>query len=250
MFGFRRGGFLVSGVTSVAGVPGDVRRLGNHSTTLWSQVATPSAGILALALLTATAGAADDDGPRARADGQSDHHWLACVTTVTLPRTVSIGAGVDVALARSAMDEWNTAFGAVFVEVAPSVIERPDVEIVMDSSTWVELPCRTNHSTVHLGGQTNLAYWLTHELGHTLGLADHIRLVDDGSRYINPGHCPQDGYDGVMSYCTPRERWFGADDLEMIRTLFPQPSSLRQGAGVQAAGRTIRSSLPLIARDH
>ena len=215
MFGFSWGGFVVSGAA------------------------------LGMALAMATAGTAGRAASRfgdegSRSDVQPDHHWLACEAGATLPRTVSVGAGVDPALVHSAMKEWNDAFGAVFVAAANSG-RGADVEVVADSSTWVELPCSSTHSIVHVGGRTDLVYWLTHELGHSLGLADHIRVIDDASRYINPGRCPEDAYDGVMSYCTPRARWFGADDGEMMRTLFPQL------AGPSAAGAT--SPLQLLARD-
>ena len=233
MFGCRGGGFFVSGVAGL------VHMAVTRSHGVWSRLATPGAGLMGFVLVTVTAGAAGTDGLRA---ADADHHWVACNAGVTLPRTVSIGAGVDAALVRASINEWDDVFGDVFIE-AP--IEIPgaqpvpaDIELVRDSATWVEMPCRATHSVVHLGGQTNLSYWLTHELGHTLGLADHIRSIDDAAPYVNPGHCPEDGYDGVMSYCTPRERWFGAEDRQMMHALFPRLAGPSAEGGTSGAGST------------
>ena len=235
MFGYRWGGFFASGVAGL------VHLAVTRSLRVWSRLATPKAGLMGFVLVTVTAGAAGSDGLQA---ADADHHWMACNASVTLPRTVSIGAAVDITLVRSAIAEWDAVFGEVFVEVVVEVfIEVPgaqpvpaDIELVQDSATWVEMPCRATHSVVHLGGQTNLSYWLTHELGHTLGLADHIRPIDDAARYVNPGHCPEDGYDGVMSYCTPRERWFGAEDRRMMRALFPRLAGPNAEGGTSGAG--------------
>jgi hypothetical protein len=150
---------------------------------------------------------------------------LACDGPVSLPRTVSVASDVDRRIVLDAMAQWNDFYGNVFIEVASSSFA--DVKIVSDRSTWVEMPCGRKETIVHAGRDVDLSYWLTHELGHALGLADHIRSSDDASRYINPGFCPGDGYEGVMSYCTSSDRWFGPDDLAMVERLFPRhPSPL------------------------
>jgi hypothetical protein len=163
----------------------------------------------------------------------------ACETRgLTLPRTVRVGPGVDRELVVSAMGEWNTFYGAVFVEASPN--KAADITVEAANATWVTIPCKGTAAVVHVGPDRypgELDYWMTHEFGHTLGFSDHIRSFDDPSRYFNPGYCPDDGYDGIMSYCTPRERWFGPDDLALMQRLFPRRSSalpFRGGIGVIA----------------
>jgi hypothetical protein len=170
-------------------------------------------GIAAVLVLLAATVASTHDVP------VPTRHFLACGAGITLPRTVTVMPGADGSAVRASMAEWNRFYGNVFVEVPTG----GDVQVIADRTTWVEMPCEGGHSVVHMGIDVSMAYWLTHELGHTLGLADHIRSSDDASRYINPGFCPGDGYEGVMSYCTPRARWFGPDDVEMMRTVFPRP---------------------------
>jgi len=152
--------------------------------------------------------------PSSAADG----HYVACGSGITLPRSVKIADGVDPALVRAAMAEWNAFWGVVFAETTGPA----DVDVMASPATFVEMPCTSSHAVVHVGQDVDLSYWLTHEFGHTLGLADHIRAGDPPARYINPGHCPEDAYDGIMSYCTPRSRWFGAGDTQMMQTLYPR----------------------------
>ena len=179
----------------------------------------------------------------------ADPHYVGCGSGITLPRTVSIGPGVDATLVRSAMAEWNQTFGTVFVE-APT---GGDVSIIADSVTWVEMPCASTKSVIHVGTDVDLNYWMAHALGHTLGLADHIRSFDDPSRYINPGLCPNDGYVGIMSYCTPRELWFGPQDVQMMDTLWPElvsrvtaaPATVAATSGADAAGLVASPGAPV-----
>lgn len=61
-------------------------------------------------------------------------------------------------------------------------------------------------------------YWLPHELGHLIGLADHINPNTPTSGYQNPTIADAaDHYNGVMSYRTPRWEWFGDDDRDMLQ---------------------------------
>lgn len=148
---------------------------------------------------------------------RADHQ--ACAYAPTLPLTVRIEPGVDATMVRAAMAEWNRFYGGVFVETAgaATVTVRPSVQ------TWVDMPCDKNTSVVYAGTDVDLSYWMTHELGHTLGFADHIPAEQDPTGYINPGRCPPDGYEGIMSYCIPRSTWFGLDDYRMMRATFPRP---------------------------
>ena len=146
-------------------------------------------------------------------------HYVACGSGLTLPRTVRIADGVDKAVVRSGFSEWNNTYGTVFIEVAGVA----DVDVVPSQTTWVQMPCSNSHAVIHVGGDVDLHYWMAHEFGHALGLADHIRSYDDTAIYVNPGFCPEDGYVGIMSYCTPRELWFGPGDMTMMKELFPRP---------------------------
>ena len=142
---------------------------------------------------------------------------------------------------------------AIFIFAMPT----GDVTIVADGVTWVEMPCASNKSVVHVGNDVDLNYWMAHELGHTLGLADHIRSFDDPSIYVNPGRCPDDGYVGIMSYCTPRALWFGPQDVQMMQAVWPAvggdaPAPATDAADMAAstasvATLTVRGVAPALA---
>lgn len=87
-------------------------------------------------------------------------------------------------------------------------------EIIPSGSTWVDM----DKMILRWAPETD-SYWAIHELGHLLGLADHVYDGINKSKYRNPGGC--DGYKGVMSYCWPKETWFGQDDYDMINTHWP-----------------------------
>jgi len=141
-----------------------------------------------------------------------DH--MACSRPVLpMPRTVVIRPGAANPQAwRNAMAEVNyQSNGHVrFVEVGQDY--EADVYILPSATTWVAMPCGRIESEVYAGTDVDLNYWASHELMHTLGLADHITHSQDPSRYINPKFCPDSPYQGVMSYCTPRSQWWGAND--------------------------------------
>lgn len=148
---------------------------------------------------------------------KADH--MACSRPAfTWPLTVSIDADAPNPTAwRNAMAEWN-AMGtkAQFAEVATG----GEVRIVSsyqwrDGQTAVFMPCGTTKSIVYSGTDVDLDYWATHEMGHTLGFADHISNVANAGAYLNPRRCP-DAYSGVMSYCTHRSGWWSALDRAML----------------------------------
>jgi len=151
---------------------------------------------------------------------KADHK--ACSHPVlSVPRTVTIRSDVPNPQAwRNAIATWNAqGSGMRFVEV-DSAASMADVYIISSArysngSTWVRMPCGRTDSVVYAGTDVDLDYWAAHELGHTVGLADHITHGTDPSRYINPKYCPE-GYSGVMSYCTPRWQWWGPDDRYML----------------------------------
>lgn len=162
----------------------------------------------------------------ALAAGTIDH--VACSRPVLpMPRTVVIRAGFDPAPWRTAIGEWNAAGDATvgagrlrFVEMGQAY--EADVYIIPSTTgrTWVDMPCGRIESVVHVGSDVDLYAWATHELGHTLGLADYIYDGQSATGYLNPGRCPSGGYEGIMSYCYPYRHTFSADDYNTLRWWF------------------------------
>lgn len=156
-------------------------------------------------------------------NARADH--MACSRpALSWPRTVAIAPDAPNTNAwRSALAEWNRQ-GAVVRFQEVSYGTEADVYVLSsyqwsNGQTWVNMPCGRTDSVVYAGTDVDLNYWATHEVGHTLGLADHITHSDNPSRYINPKYCPE-GYSGVMSYCTPRWAWWGTLDRYMLRWWF------------------------------
>lgn len=137
---------------------------------------------------------------------------------VVLPRTVAFAPGVDPAPWRAAMAEWDALRPRTFVEVGVA----PDV-LIVDSrgrGTWVDWRCDDPVAVVHADAGDDLGHWAAHELAHALGWADHLsaREWPLRERWGNPGYCPGE-YAGIMSYCTPRAEWWGADDIAALYAL-------------------------------
>lgn len=163
---------------------------------------------------------------RAWAAGTIDH--MACSRpALPMPRTVIIRPGIDPGPWRTAMAEWNAAGAATvgssrlrFVEVGQSY--EADVYILPSTTgrTWVDMPCGRIEAVVHVGSDVDLYAWATHELGHTLGLADYIYDGQSATGYLNPGRCPSGGYEGIMSYCYPYRHAFSPDDYNTLRWWF------------------------------
>lgn len=163
---------------------------------------------------------------RAYAAGRIDH--MACSRpALPMPRTVVIRPGVNAAPWRTAMNEWNAAGAATvgsarlrFVEVGQTY--EADVYILPSPTgrTWVDTPCGRIESVVYAGTDVDLYAWATHELGHTLGLADYIHDGQSPAGYISPGYCPSGDYECVMSYCYPYRHTFSADDYNTLRWWF------------------------------
>jgi hypothetical protein len=118
---------------------------------------------------------------------------------------------------------WNKAAGwRLFVAVATT----PDVKYVRGGPTYVVgLPSNTKpfaSCVIHYAAFDQ--HELTHEIGHCLGLADHVRWVANMTRWINPSQCDRpdkplySAYHGVMSYCdwTTERQWFGAGDVALL----------------------------------
>lgn len=101
------------------------------------------------------------------------------------------------------------------------------VEIIWGTSTWVDMPREDRmHSIVHVDRTWNqqlIRFWLPHELGHTINLADHVYPGTDISKYTNAAYCkyndPND-YHGIMSYCYILDG-FKEDDRQMMQKHWP-----------------------------
>lgn len=127
---------------------------------------------------------------------------------------------VDVA---AVISRWNAAAGWQLFAAAPTGAV-PDVtfQATSGSRTWVK--CNPSHKdpytsvVIYLVRGQDDTHTLTHELSHALGFADHIDAGTDATPYVNPGHCPDDGYHGVESYCdwNDEREWFGSQDLRML----------------------------------
>jgi hypothetical protein len=73
---------------------------------------------------------------------------------------------------------------------------------VYDGPTWVHTPCtglepRGNSKAIVFVGP-DIRDWLTHELGHSFGLADHVPPYQQRPGHVNPGPCLPGN---IMSYC-------------------------------------------------
>ena len=180
--------------------------------------------IVALVLLLAAFGtviALDSD---ARADHQ------ACRYKPQLPLSIRNEVpGAAGAAVWSAIEEWNSFRPGTFAPTSGPAT----VVVKTGARTWVDMPCGKTTSTFYVAGDVNTAYWAAHELGHTLGFADHIPMTSSAAGYINPGRCgPGSGssYAGIMSYCTPRSGWWSAMDGHMyFRWLVARYSTIVPG---------------------
>lgn len=149
---------------------------------------------------------------------------LAIPRTFTLPRRVYVEEPSLRGLVADACNRWNALLPGLFL-----VVDEPaaPVHVVRGERTWVLMPVSSAESIVHWGGEMP-PQWLAHELGHTLGLGDHLWPNFDaaGRTYIGaqvdePGDSGR--YRGVMSYLDPPDGWFGEDDRRMLAEHFGGP---------------------------
>lgn len=143
--------------------------------------------------------------------------YQACEQTpsTTGLHIVYIYPSTDAAPWKAAIAEWDAHYPGTFAE--GSFDDATVLIAWTPGRTWVDMPCHGHRGIVYVGRDADLSYWAAHELGHAgFALRDWIRVGQPKDGYINPGTCPA-GYDGIMSYCTPRERWWGADDDRVMR---------------------------------
>ena len=144
---------------------------------------------------------------------------LACPVHFTLPRRVYVEVGSLRPLVAAACERWNAIRPGLFL-----VVDEPaaPVHVVLGPRTWVLMPFTSAESVLHWGDEAP-DYWMAHELGHTLGLGDHVWAGLEGSGYRNPqvdAATDPARYRGVMSYLDPPDGWFGEDDRRMVNHHF------------------------------
>lgn len=150
---------------------------------------------------------------------------IARPSAAKLPRTYYTGnlSGELQETVDRAAAEWNAIYPCFKKVLTPEA----DVTFVTDVRTWVEMPSSTNpRSVVHVGLDVDLRYWMAHELGHTLGFADHLPDGYPTDGYINPGTSVEN-YEGVMSYGVGRQQWFGLHDKQMLAKAYPLKRRIR-----------------------
>jgi hypothetical protein len=138
-------------------------------------------------------------------------------------RVADRGTGVDV---YAVIDAWNKLAGTdIFIHSATN----PTVVFAKSPRQPYTYVSQTNPGTcyIYVGRNYGPQTWvMQHEIGHCLGLADHIRVSDTykptNKNYIAvcgaPWHPKHSSYSGIMSYCDffTRRNWFGAHDKETL----------------------------------
>ena len=146
--------------------------------------------------------------------------YLATYFQLELPRRVYCSALDLCALVKSSIDKWNSLRPGLF-EMSDDP-NSPVVVMLTDGRTWVSMPVSDNKATLYIGPDVDIEYWMPHELGHALGLADHVYPNQDLTGYVNPKFTT-DGYRGVMAYGVPPVEWFGSADSAMLHLTYPMP---------------------------
>jgi hypothetical protein len=161
------------------------------------------------------------DAPRVEANAKMCG-WKA----TPRPQTVSVdpwleGTGITAADVLAAFEPWNQLFLKYhgFPIFVPHYGDWQTADILIAANvyprTWVATTCTpgyvqrgNNHSILFLGyaDAWRNRGMLSHELGHTLGLADHGAPAEHAGGHI--GFVPCGTYTGVMSYCTGPQSWF------------------------------------------
>ena len=146
--------------------------------------------------------------------------YLAVDEAPDLPRRVWAEDGLR-EQAAEAIACWNALRPGTF-ELVPALdgLEAQVAIVRTSTRTFVDFSTAWPLAVVYCGA--DLGPWLPHELGHALGLADHVLPGMDTSGYVRPVEASE-AYRGVMSYQASREQWFGEDDVRMMREVFPLP---------------------------
>ena len=144
---------------------------------------------------------------------------LACPVRFTLPRRVYVEVGSLRPLVAAACERWNAIRPGLFL-----VVDEPaaPVHVVLGPRTWVLMPLASAESVVHWSGVED-PRWMAHELGHTLGLGDHVWPGRDLTGYQSAQvdeAADETRYRGVMSYLDSMTAWFGDDDRRMVNHHF------------------------------
>jgi hypothetical protein len=163
--------------------------------------------------------------PAGHANAATSDHLMCGYKADYRTQTVSIdpnlaAAGVTYDDVIASFAPWNTLWREYhgFDAFVPYGGDWQDADILLTANnsavTWVNTACnpsyvqRGNNKAVIFLGSSDA--WrnrtmLAHEMGHTLGFADHGN-GDASSGHI--GFKPCGNYIGVMSYCTSPQSWF------------------------------------------
>lgn len=152
--------------------------------------------------------------------------WDKARTEPRQPVLVWAPAGLRIDLVK-VIRPWNRLAGWKLFRITPER-SRADVRFRRSDRTWVR--CSPSYTEAFrrcvVFTATSSAHVLRHEIGHTLGLADHVRAsAYPEGKQVNarvcddPDHPAYRAYRGVMSYCDwDREtHWFGRADERMLR---------------------------------
>lgn len=155
-------------------------------------------------------------GPQAGWEKARSEEGRSVLVWAYPPLGVSLGAVIG---------PWNRLSGWKLFRVVRSA-DRADVLILPGRRTVAV--CAPSYADPYaicvLWAATSSSKTLQHELGHALGLADHIPAAVQGrgdhvrpavcDEPVHPRHSP---YVGVMSYCAwEGTAWFGAGDATML----------------------------------
>lgn len=130
------------------------------------------------------------------------------------PRPVWISPSLNSAPWQLGMAGWNNLGGNEFLQTFDSNAAPTWIVPSPNGRTWVWVNCSGVESVVYAGTDVDLSQWASHELGHVWDHADHIQSWVNPAGYVNPKYCNGPNaspYQGIMSYCSPRNQFSPAD---------------------------------------
>lgn len=164
----------------------------------------------------------------------SADHLMCEAGQVTRTQRIAVDGnlpGVTAGDVFAATEAWNVLYLRVrgwpaFEDNYPRPWYDADVLVTAspDGRTWVQGPCNGSpyFRIVYLGSADawRTRDWLQHELGHTLGYADHSSRSTIVTGHVNAKVCGETWpeYTGVMSYCDNPALGVREADATMVDT--------------------------------